>query len=422
MERNSGWPLLACLSFFVLALSFTGQASAKKSELQVLYSFTGGNDGAFPGSALVVDQAGNLYGTTSQGGSDPCLLACGTIFKLSVPSSRNGAWKETVLYRFTGGSDGGNPAAGLVRDQAGDLYGTTYAGGSVSCPSGVSGCGVIFELSPPSIPGGAWTETVLHTFSGNDGSNPVARLTFDQAGNLYGTAVEGGIGGSGVVFELMAPAAQGGAWTYSVLHSFPQDGSDGSGPAGDLVFDTAGNVYGTTSSGGGGNSRGTVFELAAPAWTETILYSFAPGAGGNSGPQTGVIFDQTGNLYGTTYGGGSRDQGTVFELMPAGGVWTESVLFNGGGHAANFSGDLLFDKSGDLYGTGTAGGGALFRLQNQGGGWKEAELDLVSASGPRYPTAALAFGKLGALYGTSRGGGVSQNCRGGCGTVFGVIP
>jgi uncharacterized repeat protein (TIGR03803 family) len=263
---------------------------------------------------------------------------------------------------------------------------------------------------------------VLHTFWGSDGSNPEARLTFDQAGNLYGATVEGGSGGSGVVFELMAPATQGGEWTYSALHSFPQDGGDGSAPAGDLVFDQAGNLYGTTSSGGGVNFNGTVFELEAPAWTENVLHSFAPGGGGNSGPQAGVTFDQSGNLYGTTYGGGSRDQGTVFELTPSGGVWTESVLFNGGGHASNLSGDLIFDKSGNLYGTGTGDGGALFRLQNQGGSWKEAELDLDSASGPRGPVAGLAFGKLGTLYGTSYGGGVSQDCRGGCGTVFAVIP
>lgn len=426
---------LACLSmmsFFVLAPSSTAHASAaEKSGLQVLYSFTSGNDGYGPASTPVVDKAGNLYGTTFYGGGSPaCGSGCGTAFKLSLPRTRDGAWKETILYRFTGGSDGAGPFGGLVFDQAGNLYGTAAGGGTAKCSNGASGCGVVFELSPPAAPSGAWTEIVLHTFSGGDGNNPRARLTFDQAGNLYGTASGGGTGGGcgspgcGVVFELMAPATEGGAWTYSILHNFSQDGSDGFVPLGDLVFDQMGNLYGTTAVGGADNAGGTVFELEAPAWTETILYSFLPGADGNSGPSAGVIFDQSGNLFGTTSGGGDYGLGTVFELTPTGGVWTESVLFNGLGHASEFLSDLIFDKSGNLYGAASGGrshsAGALFRLENQGGVWKEAELDLFGAGGPAGPT-GLSFGKLGALYGTA-GGGTSQNCRGGCGTVFGVIP
>ena len=430
MKTMSGWLLFAGLSFCVFALSLTGYALADKPELQVLYNFTSGSDGYAPVSTLVVDKAGNLYGTTFLGGGSSiiCPSGCGTVFKLSAPSSRDGAWKETVLYRFTGGSDGSGPYAGLVFDKVGNLYGTAVGGGTVTCSNGANGCGVVFELSPPAAPGGAWTETVLHTFSGSDGSNPRARLTFDQAGNLYGTAWSGGgrsgcgSAGCGVVFELMAPAAQGGAWTYSVLHSFSQNGSDGFLPESDVIFDQTGNLYGTTTVGGTGNAGGTVFELETPTWTETILYTFPIAKTGNSGPAAGVIFDQAGNLYGTTEGGGTSDEGTVFELTPSGGAWTESVLFNGAAPASGFRGDLIFDQS-NLYGTaaGSRIAGALFRLQDQAGTWKEAEFDLFGAPGPSGSGAGLAFGKFGALYGTA-GGGTSLNCRGGCGTVFGVIP
>jgi len=222
---------------------------------------------------------------------------------------------------------------------------------------------------------------------------------------------------------LTAPAAQGGAWTYSVLHNFSQNGSDGFLPEADVIFDQAGNLYGTTIAGGAGNAGGTVFELEAPTWTETVLHTFPLGKTGNSGPAAGVIFDQAGNLYGTTEGGGTSDEGTVFKLTPSGGVWTESVLFEGAGHASGFLADLIFSQS-NLYGAASGVGsntaGALFRLQNQGATWKEDELDFFGAGGPAGP-AGLAFGQFGALYGTA-GGGTSQNCRGGCGTVFGVIP
>jgi uncharacterized repeat protein (TIGR03803 family) len=430
MREISGWLSLASICFCVMS-SASHASAAQKPELGVLYSFNGGNDGAFPLSTLVVDQAGNLYGTTGGGGVNPCLVACGTVFKLSIPSSPNGTWKETVLYRFTGGTDGGDPMAGLVFDAVGNFYGTAYLGGTPACPGGGDGCGVVFELSPPAAPGGAWTETVLHSFLGSEGGYPEAGLVFDQMGNLYGTTLGGGSGsgctvstltGCGVVFELIAPATQGAAWTYSVLHNFTEDGTDGLLPTSNLVFDQAGNLYGTTTEGGAGVSNGTVFELESPAWTETILYSFAPGANGSSGPHAGVIFDQAGNLYGTTQGGGTRGEGTVFELTPKEGVWTESVLFNGGGHVANFAQDLIFDTSGNLYGAGEGGGGALFRLQNQRGDWIETEIDLIRGDGGPVAPSGLVFGKFCALFGTSYQGGVSQNCRNGCGTVFGVIP
>jgi len=416
-----------CTNLVALAL-LSVCAYAAGPKLQTLHSFTGGSDGEGPVSTLAVDRVGNLYGTTGGGGgATACELGCGTVFMLAVPATQNGAWKETVLYSFTGGSDGAGPAAGLIFDRAGNLYGTTAVGGDGPCNEGVGGCGVVFELSPPAAPGGAWTEAVLHSFSGSDGSGPIARLTLDQAGNLYGTTNGGGSGsgcsaGCGVVFELVAPASQGGAWTYSVLHNFSQDGSDGFLPYGDLVLDPAGNLYGTTIAGGTGNAGGTVFELEALTWAENILYTFPSG---HSGPAAGVIFDQVGNLYGTTEGGGASGQGSVFKLTRSGSAWTETVLFDGRAHAATFLGDLIFDQSGkNLYGTaeGFGGGaGALFRLQN-GANWKEAEIDLFIGTGPGFPRGGLVFGKLGALYGTSSAGGTSQNCRFGCGTVFGILP
>ncbi len=416
--------LLQPLSLFVIALSFIGNAWAAGDSKFVLYSFTSGKDGSNPASTLVADKLGNLYGTTQSGGANSaCSSGCGTVFKLVAPTSRAGDWTEKILYRFTGGNDGGYPEAGIIFDQTGNLYGTTNAGGNTACDGG---CGVVFELSPPTAPGTTWTEQTLYSFSGPDGGYSEARLTFDHSGNLYGTTFGGGLGttcatgtlvGCGVVFELMAPSTQGEAWTYALLYSFPQYSSDGVLPRGDLIFDQSGNLYGTTQVGGATNGiGGIVFELSPPrgsggAWTESQLYSFF-GANGNSGPATGVTFDTTGNLFGTTYG-------YVFELMPSGGgSWTENTLLSGAGHTLGFAGDLIFDHSGNLYGTAS---GALFQLQ--AGTWAKREIDLFTGGGPLEVRSGLALGKWGAIYGTSFEGGISKNCgRNGCGTVFGVTP
>jgi uncharacterized repeat protein (TIGR03803 family) len=264
----------------------------------VLYSFTGGTDGMNPGLGdLIFDQAGNLYGTTSGGGA----YGYGAVFEL-VPSQ--GGWTEKLLYSFTGGSDGSQPFAGLIFDNAGNLYGTTVYGGTY-------GWGTVYELTPS---GSGWTVTVLYTFQGgSDGRDPFGGLIFDQAGNLYGDNWSAGPNDGGTVFEL---APSNGSWTYSVVYGFKGYGPYG--PAANLVMQGAGNLYGTTVNNGHGSyGNGNVFELTSSggSWTYTSLYDFT---GGNDGaePLCTVIFDANGNLYGTTYYGGADGNGVVWEITP----------------------------------------------------------------------------------------------------------
>jgi uncharacterized repeat protein (TIGR03803 family) len=256
----------------------------------VLYSFTGAADGGRPLAGLIADSVGHLYGTTANGGSQQH----GAVFKLDKTG-------ETVLYSFTGAADGIRPYAGLIRDSAGNLYGTTMWGG----PGGPSGSGIVFKLDT------VGTETVLYRFTdGADGARPQAGLIRDAAGNLYGTTFHGGVktgicassGGCGVVFKLDTAGAE------TVLHSFK--GGDGANPIAGLIGDLAGNLYGTTSSGGKSN-RGVVFRLNKTG--ETVLYSFTGGADG-ARPYAGLIRDSAGNLYGTTVAGGGANYGAVFKL------------------------------------------------------------------------------------------------------------
>jgi uncharacterized repeat protein (TIGR03803 family) len=324
-------------------------------EFKVLYSFTGGADGGNPYAGLIRDAGGNLYGTTTGGGSSNR----GTVFKLTPTGT------ETVLYSFTGGADGGNPYAGLVRDAGGNLYGTTVAGGGKSSTC-FYGCGVVFKLSPTG------TETVLHSFTrGADGGTPYAGLIQDAAGNLYGTTASGGATstcgppyGCGVVFKL-TPAR-----TETVLYSFT-GGADGAIPFAGLLRDGAGNLYGTTSHGGVstaacGGDCGVVF-MVSPTGIETVLYSFTGGADGAiAGYQSyaGFVQDAAGNLYSTTPIGGQYKNGVVFKLSSAG---AETILysFTGGADGASPVAGLLRDAGGNFYGTTYTGAnqfGVVFRL------------------------------------------------------------
>jgi uncharacterized repeat protein (TIGR03803 family) len=277
----------------------------------VLYSFChdfGCSDGASPSSNLIADNAGNLYGTTDMGGPS----GSGTVFKLSL----RGAY--TVLHSFSGATGSGS-VAGLTADSAGNLYGTTKFGGPPppGCRPFCFGYGLVFKLSPS----GAYT--VLHSFTGgSDGSAPNG-LIADSAGNLYGTTEIGGHGGT--VFKLSPPANPGGAWTETVLYSFcSKPGCSGGSPRAALIADSAGNLYGTTSQGGGasgcgGNTCGTVFKLS-PGGAYTVLHTFSGSDGAN--PQAGLIADCKGNLYGTTASGGAFFRGTAFELTGTGFVTT----------------------------------------------------------------------------------------------------
>jgi uncharacterized repeat protein (TIGR03803 family) len=326
-----------------------------KAAETVLYNFTGNGsneDGANPNGDLIFDGAGNLYGVTFAGGP----ANKGTVFELSPPSQPGGTWTETVLYGFTGDSDGGNPPAGLVFDQEANLYGTA-AGGGKTCLQGLR-CGTVFELSPPSQPGGAWSETLLYSFSGLDGGVPMAPVVFDQIGNLFGTTYWGGLYNQGAAFELSPPVVQGDAWTETVIHSF--EGSRGRNPQAGVVFGPSGALFGTTMGGGTGG-EGTVFRLAPPSdpgepWMWTAIHNFSVFDG--SGPLAGLIFGAPNTLYGTTGGGG--DEGTVFKVV-------EKVLYSFSGFSDGRrpqAGAVLY--KGSLYGTTSIGGyaskGVVFKL------------------------------------------------------------
>jgi uncharacterized repeat protein (TIGR03803 family) len=318
----------------VYKLSRTGKET-------VLYSF----HRAGPASPVVRDAAGNLYGFTQFGG----VYAAGAVFKL------NKTGKETLLYSFTGGADGSSPHGDLARDKAGNLYGSTVYGGGTGC--GGSGCGTVFELDP------SGKEKVLYSFTGtSDGGVVWSGVTRDNAGNLYGTTYQGGSsGGNGTVFKVSKAGKE------SVLHRFA-GGADGAAPAGPVVRDSAGSLYGATTSGGS-SGLGTVFKVDKTG-KETVLYSFAGGTDGANPYETGLVRDATGNLYGTTlYGGGSgcggSGCGTVFELDPSG---KETVLYSFTGGTDGYAPwvGLYRDKAGTLYGTASSGGtsscGTVFKL------------------------------------------------------------
>jgi uncharacterized repeat protein (TIGR03803 family) len=319
---------------------------------QVLFSFHG-PDGVEPSGCLIFDAAGNLYGTT-QSGSDSSL---GTVFELTPAAG--GGWTEQVLHNFNG--DGYIPLAGLVMDAAGNLYGTTE-GGDQNHPYGM-----VFELTP--VAGGGWTAQVIHDFNRDDGADPwFGSLILDGAGNLYGTTLQGGAYNVGVVFELM-PTGNGN-WTEAVLHSFNLDGTDGYSPISSVTLDVAGNLYGATNAGGS-NGAGTVYKLTPTgdgSWTETVLHNFGIGTDGAL-PSSGLTFDTAGNLYGTTFVGGAPGYGTVFELLPDGsGGWTEQILYSFRNSPDGTYPDtpLVLDSAGNIYGAthlgGTYGYGTAFEL------------------------------------------------------------
>ncbi len=427
-------PLCAESIALTLALAFLfGLATNQQAQARtftVLHNFTGA-DGAGPQAGLVRDKAGNLYGTTFGGGAH----GWGTVFELTPKAG--GGWTEKALHSFNlNGKDGANPTAGVVLDAAGNLYGTTLEGGSFSSECQY-GCGTVFEITPKA--GGGWTEKVLHSFNSQDGLAPWgAGVILDGAGDLYGTTIYGGSGtcfnepdeGCGTVFEL-TPKADG-SWAESVLHSFKNNGKDGNYPQAGVIFDAAGNLYGTTV-GGGTTDYGTVFELtpkADGAWTEKVLHNFN-GTDGGGNPYASLIFDSSGNLYGTIAGNGNCSSGngcgSVFELIRnAGGAWTGKVLhkFNGA-DGDNPHASLIHDASDNLYGTTQAGGngtcnggcGIVFELaHNVGGAWTENVLHKFNGTDGEAPN-SLIFGSSGSLYGPTYLGGAHSS-----GTVFELTP
>ena len=390
---------------------------------RVLYQFSGGSDGAVPSSGLVMDTAGHLYGAASFGGdSKNCSGGCGVIFELT---STNGKWREAVLYAFHGGTDGVGPSGDLVFDSAGNLYGTTFRGGSGTC---TGGCGTVFELSPN---GGSWTETVLYSFQdGGDGALPVG-LTIDASGKLYGVTTTGGTE-FGTIFELSPSGENGGVWKETTLYSF-QAFEIQANPG--LVFDAKGNLYGSwfplysCYSG-----CGVVFDLkrANGGWEETDLYAFHGGGYGGE-PMAGVILDKQGRLYGTGSEGGNN-WGIAFELKRSGTSWRQVTLhnfcsLNNCADGSQPEAPLVFDQAGNLYGTTLGGGtgcgypgcGVVFKLSHSKGGWTETVLySFKGMPDGSTPVQGLIMDGNGNLFGTTPAGG--KGGSGGYGTVFEVTP
>jgi uncharacterized repeat protein (TIGR03803 family) len=398
--------------------------------ITVLFTFAI-TDGENPYAGLVFDSAGNFYGTTYFGGTN----AVGSVFKMSPLGN---AWKETMIYSFgpasTSSYFSANPSS-LIVDSKGNLYGTAENGGT-------SQFGSVFELSPQM--GGTWRETDLYSFQTVD-AKPMGGVIFDNAGRLYGVTLAGGAHGLGSVFQLAQDSS--GTWQLTVIHDFTGYPSDGAHPAAGLIFDSAGNLYGSTERGGSGictsksitEGCGTVFELSyvAGAWKETILYAFQ-GTPGNDGanPMANLIFGASGDLYGTTFNGGLPNFycyeaiyfdgcGTVFKLSPSNGAWSETVLYEFGRFDGSTpSGGLVMDKSGNLYGMttyyGSYGGGTLYKLSPAvGGGWTKSVLhSFGSGTDGFYPEGSLILDSVGSLYGVTYGGGIRYNQ----GTVFEITP
>ncbi|MFZ5547779.1 MAG: choice-of-anchor tandem repeat GloVer-containing protein [Pseudomonadota bacterium] len=392
----------------VVALCLMGAAQvqpalAADARLKTIYSFQAGTDGSFPRGGVITDGRGNFYGTTSSGGTG----RSGVVYQLT--KADDGRWSQSTLYAFTGGADGGNAQAGLLMDGQGNLYGTTYSGGS-------TGNGVVFKLSPPKKGQTAWKHQVLWSFGGDaDGSQPTCTLTMDAAGNLYGTTQWGGNGVVGTVFKLTPPADGDKKWIKTILYHFTGN-QDGGQPSGRMLIGSDGNLYGTTA-GYGEFNYGNVFKLSAVGggnWAFSVLHAFAGGSDGevprdgliqgpdgrlygatagffnsfgnvfaldtdganyqvlwevpglagfeHNGPWQSLSMDERGNLYGATYANGESDAGQVFQLTPpAPGktAWTSKVLhaFQMGDANGVYPYTTVLVSKGKLYGTtyGTAG-------------------------------------------------------------------
>jgi len=415
LQLDSRGLIVAFALIGALLLTAFGTESARAQTYTVLYTFTGGTDGAFPAAPLIRDAAGNLYGTTGENAQAGCSSNCGNVFKID-PSG-----KETTLHTFKGGKDGSAPSSGVVRDQAGNLYGTTINGGK-----GAGSLGVVYKFDP------AGKETILHYFpkKSGDGIAPDG-VVLDSAGNLYGTTIEGGGGcgsfGCGIVFKLDKAGKE------AIMTHFTGTYWE---PAG-LVRDSEGNLYGVSGIGGGtgcdGIGCGAVFKVDK-AGMATVLYAFQGGSDGNE-PNGPVVLDKAGNLYGITWEGGDTSAcppsgcGTIYKIDKTG---KETVL-----HKFSLRdgflpyGGLVLDSKGNLYGTTFAGGanclpggcGTVYKLDKTG---KETVLySFTGGTDGDQPLAGLVRDEAGNLYGTAYNGGYTKTglCfPSGCGVVFKLTP
>jgi uncharacterized repeat protein (TIGR03803 family) len=423
---------LAAAITMAMLLALCSQTYA--ANVSVLHTFTGGNDGSYPDGNLTADAAGNLYGTTQIGGA----YGAGTVFELSP--TPDGQWRFHVLYTFTGGTDGGNPLASLVFDAAGNAYSTTSSGG-------VYGFGTVFELIPRPNHGYAREEKVLYSFQGGtDGDSPAGGVVFDAQGNLYGTTTTGGtphIGcppakGCGTIYEL-SPTGDG-LWQETVLRRLSDAFGEGATPGSALVFDAAGNLYGTTYMGGNnlvcnGYGCGSVFELLPPTtgkhWRFRTLIDFNEANG--SLPWGGVTLSGSGTvdgstLYGSTSYGGTNNKGTVFCFTLTSGKWKFKSIYSFDGlDGLQPAGNLALDDAGNLYGATYEGGandwGAIFQLVPGENGWTENLLYSFVVSGTRSganPLGGVMLDAANNLYLTTNQGGNLKYCQpnSGCGVVM----
>jgi hypothetical protein len=426
MRRTIFWVAAGSILALVgLIPVFSSGASPANIE-KVIHSFEGGNDGEIPCSDLTLDAAGNLYGTTAGGG----VYGSGTVFELKRTAD---GWKEDVLHSFNGASDGGNPEAGVILDNAGNLYGLTdgsYGGNPTAN---------VFRLSPN--PHGGWTESVLYVFDVG-AFGPQSDLVLDSQGNLFGSLTAGGGGGStcgdlgcGFVFELIPRSKL--PWKEITFHNFAGV-PDGAMPASAVVLDSSGNVYGTTMSGGSGKSEynyqmpgaGTVYKLAPASdgeWAETVVYNFVRGGGLGVNPSGGFILASRSRLLGTTITGGDG-MGAVFELTQSQKGWEPRALyrFYGVPDGSTPVGKLATNAAGELFGATFRGGkkgyGTVFELtKSKADGWTERILHSFTVAGGDgiEPQAGVVSDSHGHLYGTTEYGGTGTACGStGCGTVY----
>jgi uncharacterized repeat protein (TIGR03803 family) len=385
--------LILAVSF---ALTLIAARPAEARTETVLYNFTGASDGGFPYAGLTPDGAGDFFGTTPFGGLRDRYDGYGIVFELSP--NGNGGWNETVLYTFTGGADGGAPVGSVLFDSMGNLYGT-------ACCGGANGRGVVFELSRVET---SWTETVLYSFAGGaDGENPETGLILDSAGNLYGTTL-GCCGGQyGTVFEL---SPSGGGWKEQVIYSVETTSYA------NLSIDALGNIFGI------GND--SVFELSPNGrggWNPTVLHTFPSSPKDGDIPQGTLVWDKAGNLYGTTEYGGAEGVGTVYKLSHVKEGWKEKILYSfkgGKKDGSNPFAGIVLDAAGNIYGTTVLGGkygdkygdGTLFELKAPVGKGRYKERVFLSFDGRdgESPDGNLFLDGSGNIYGTTYYGGSSD--------------
>lgn len=416
---------IACFGTIALCLMILMRLPAAHAQtLTVLHTFTNGIDGSNPMAGVTMDAAGNLYGTTYAGG-----LGFGAVYKLS---QKNGSWLFASLYQFQGGTDGAQPTARVVFGPNGTLYGTTTTGGGIQNCYNDTTCGTVFNLRPgatfPRTALSPWVETILYSFAGspNSGSPGSGDLLFDGNGNIFGNA-GGGQFGAGSVFEL---SPSNGGWTESIIYPFT-GGADGGGPVGNMVFTSDGVLIGATLSGGdptcipeGGGYCGTIFGVfhSQSGWEGGADYAFE-GFGDGAFPMAGVNIDPSGNIYGTTIGFPGRTPATVYEMDDSGvqAIYTFSDPPFPYPYAA-----MTMDAAGSLYGTtiggASGGGGTIFKLTPSNGGWTYSLLySFTDGSDGASPYGNVVVDANGNIFGTTASGG-GGNCPNGCGVVLELTP